>query len=633
MGGFAFGQLSLGAVLIGSFIACSVEVTEMVIIVVGVGSTREWKSTIFGAASGLLVLVVLIAGLGEALSLVPINPLRVAIGALLLTFGLQWLRQGVIGVAADGFSGGEDEEEATAAGGDRKGVLDWTAWLLAFKGVTLEGLEVAFIVIAFGAGSRGGGGGYLDALVGAAAAFVVVGTAGLLALKWVKKVPGRSLKFGVGGLISTFGTYWAMEGLGVHWPGGRLSLAWMYALFLGLSLVLAALARRGVLGPAPAPTVLSDTGPALLGVAPASAASVQRYQRLRGLAPTGNVDASTQAAMRAERAERAGDGVNPGVVGVDAADPEQVQQVQRRFGLAVTGTVDAATRGALRVMQHPAVLDPLDESAVRRFQQDHDVTVTGRVDDETRAAARAVSAELSRSGSDDDEGRPDPLQAYEGLDAADAGSVRRFQAAFHLEPDGVIGQETRGALRAARALLGPAAGASPRSGGVARADAVPGPGGAGDAGPDPADTAAVRAFQRGYHIEPTGDVDTQTRRALRWEREHLLGVDVSSPGSVREFQRRHGLNPDGVVGPRTQAAMRAARLARQPDDSEPGERYGRARRHAAGFGVGLDPADPESVRGFQRNHHLRDDGIVGPQTQAALRAVRAELYDHQEAGR
>ncbi len=636
MSGFAFGQLTLGAVLIGSFIACSVEVTEMVIIVVGVGSTREWKLTIVGAASGLLVLVVLIAGLGQALSLVPINPLRVAIGALLLTFGLQWLRQGVIGVAADGFAGGEEEEEVSGPDAERQGVLDWTAWLLAFKGVTLEGLEVAFIVIAFGAGSRGGGGGYLNALVGAAAAFVVVGAAGLLALNWVKKVPGRSLKFAVGGLISTFGTFWAMEGLGVHWPGGRLSLAWMYALFLGLTLVLTALARRGVLGPAPMPSVLGDTGPAgPLGVAPASVASVQQYQRLRGLAPTGNVDARTQAAMRAERAEQAeqaGGGVHPDAAGVDAADPEQVKQLQRRFGLPVTGTVDAATRGALRVVQLPGVLDPLDEPAVRRFQQDHELAVTGRVDDETYLAARAVSAELTGSADGDDGGRPDPWEAYGGLDAADPESVRRFQHAFHLEPDGLIGAETRGALRAARAMLGSPAAAPPPSRERAGADAAHGSTAPDGTGPDPADHAAVQAFQRGYRIEPTGNIDGETRQALRWEREHVLGVDVSSPESVRGFQRRHGLNPDGVVGPQTQAAMRAARRARQPAGIQPGERYGRARRHAAGFGVGLDGADPESVRAFQRDHHLRDDGIVGPETQAALRAVRAERRDHQEAG-
>lgn len=304
------------------------------------------------------------------------------------------------------------------------------------------------------------------------------------------------------------------------------------------------------------------------------------------------------------------------------------------MGLAVTGTVDAATRGALRVLQHPGVLDPLDEEAVRRFQRGHDLAVTGRVDEETLAAARAVSGERPGSGGDDDEGRPDPREAFEHLDAADAGSVRRFQRAFLLEEHGVIDEPTRGALRAARAVLRPSlAGTGPASEEPAAAGASPGPGGAEDPGPDPADAGAVRAFQRDYGIEQTGDVDGETREALRWEREHVLGVDVSSAESVRDFQRRHGVDPDGVVGPQTQAAMRAARLARQPAGADPGRRYGRARRHAAGFGTGLDPADAESVRAFQRGHHLRDDGIIGPLTQAALRAVRAERQSTREVER
>ncbi len=246
------GHLAVNSVLIGSFVACTVEVTEMVIIVVGVGTTRGWRSTLVGAGCGLLLLAMLVGGLGQALSLVPIDPLRVAIGALLLTFGLQWVRQGVVRVAADGFRGpDEEEEEAPDADGSSSDRIDWTAWLLAFKGVTLEGLEVAFIVIAFGAGSRGGSGGYLSAIVGAAAAFVIVGTASFLAIDRLRKVPGRVLKFGVGGLITTFGTFWALEGLGVHWPAGRVSLAWLYALFLGATVALSILARRSLLGPAP----------------------------------------------------------------------------------------------------------------------------------------------------------------------------------------------------------------------------------------------------------------------------------------------------------------------------------------------------------------------------------------------
>ncbi len=250
----------LGPVLIGSFVACSVEVIEMVIIVVGVGVARGWRSTLIGAGSGLVLLVGIVAGLGQALSLVPIDTLRVVIGALLLTFGLQWLTKGVLGVAADGFTGGGEEEDEVEPSDGSGGGMDWTAWLLAFKGVLLEGLEVAFIVIAFGAGSGGTSSDYLPAYVGAGAAFVIVGVIGALAVGSLEKVPGRVLKFGVGGLLSTFGTFWAMEGLGVSWPGERLSILGLYAVYLAATFALAGLARRGLIGPAPASSATAGSG-------------------------------------------------------------------------------------------------------------------------------------------------------------------------------------------------------------------------------------------------------------------------------------------------------------------------------------------------------------------------------------
>jgi uncharacterized membrane protein len=241
------GSIGLNAVLVGAFVASSVEMIEMVIIVVGVGATRGWRSTLIGAGAGLVLLVGIILGLGQALQLIPINVVRVIIGSLLLTFGLQWLRKGVVQVAADGFTGGGGEE--VDASGDRRGsVVDWTAFVLSFKGVLLEGLEIAFIVVAFGAGS---GHGYGSAVVGALAAFALFGTAGFIAKGRLEQMPGRTLKFAVGGLLSTFGTFWALEGLGVHWPGEDLSLIWLYALFLSTTFALMAAARAGLMGPAP----------------------------------------------------------------------------------------------------------------------------------------------------------------------------------------------------------------------------------------------------------------------------------------------------------------------------------------------------------------------------------------------
>lgn len=264
-----------GAVLVGSFAGAAVETTEMVIIVVGVGASRGWRATSFGAVSGLVILAGLIAGLGQALSLIPIDTVRIAIGALLLTFGLQWLRKGITRVARQGLWGSAQQEGAADAGA-RDG-FDWTAFVLAFKGVLLEGLEIAFIVVAFGAGS----GSYGNALIGAGAAVVLIGGLGLLVRGQLEKLPGRTLKFLVGGLLTTFGTFWGLEGLGVHWPAGDLSLAGLYPFYLLLSFALLPLVRRGVLAGRP-------------GAGPASGAAYPSSP-----APPGSVQAAGPARGRA----------------------------------------------------------------------------------------------------------------------------------------------------------------------------------------------------------------------------------------------------------------------------------------------------------------------------------------------
>ena len=251
--------------------------------------------------------------------------------------------------------------------------------------VLLEGLEVAFIVVAFGAGggNHGSGGtasgasGYGAAYIGAAAAFLFIGALGLLAKRQLQRVPGRTLKFGVGGLLSTFGTFWALEGLGVHWPGDDLSLALLYALYPSSTFALMFGVRAGVLGPVPL-SVLHDPGPAgPSGLAPASEVSIRDSRRQHGLAVDGVVGAGTQAAIRAVRALGRGD-LNVASVGVDAADPEAIKVLQRRLDLPISGQIDGMTRGALRLVQHPGFVDPVSEQAVRRFQRDHGLEQSGR---------------------------------------------------------------------------------------------------------------------------------------------------------------------------------------------------------------------------------------------------------------
>ena len=235
------------AVLITTFLASAVEAIEMVTIVVGVGATRGWRSTLVGVASGFGVLAVVVVVLGAALSQVPIGPLRLIVGALLLTFGLQWFRKGIMRVAARGLAGigGQDPHEAAEWTGPG---MDWTAWFLAFKGVVLEGLEVAFIVVTFGAGANQLG----VAVFAGVGAIIIVGGIGFALHQTVRQIPRSLLQLIVGILLSTFGTFWAIEGLGIDWPGGDAAIPVLLALYAVTALTYITLERNRALGLRPA---------------------------------------------------------------------------------------------------------------------------------------------------------------------------------------------------------------------------------------------------------------------------------------------------------------------------------------------------------------------------------------------
>jgi uncharacterized membrane protein len=214
------------SVFVVAFLGAAVEVIEMAIIVVGVGTIRGWRSTWLGAGAGLGVLAALVVALGTALQAVPIDLLRLLIGALLLIFGLQWLRKGIQRVSANGLRG-MGRRDATAESIPASGV-DWTAFVLAFKGVLLEGLEVAFIVISVGLAAQA----LSIAALAAALAFVVIVGAGLLARRWVERVPRSALQLVVGTLLSSFGTFWSVQGLGVSWPGNDLAILLLVGWYL-----------------------------------------------------------------------------------------------------------------------------------------------------------------------------------------------------------------------------------------------------------------------------------------------------------------------------------------------------------------------------------------------------------------
>ena len=232
--------------VLGAFLASAVEMVEALTIVLGVGVVRGWRAPLIGVGAALATLAALIAALGPALSVVPIDTLRLIVGVLLLVFGLQWLRKAIL--RASGYKALHDEDaifrqerdEAARAGHEHRAGLDWYAFTVAFKGVLLEGLEVVFIVIAFG--SAQGELGY--AALGAAAALLLVVAAGLLAHRPLARVPENTIKFAVGLLLTSFGCFWSGEGAGVHWPGGEVFLLGVVAFFSVVAFALVSALRH-----------------------------------------------------------------------------------------------------------------------------------------------------------------------------------------------------------------------------------------------------------------------------------------------------------------------------------------------------------------------------------------------------
>ena len=209
------------------FLACMVEAVEATTIVLAAGTTRDWRSALRGVGAGLVVLAVIVAALGPALSAVPLRPLRLVVGGLLLIFGLQWLRKAIL--RASGYKALHDEtqisadEVAAARGADRRsraGVPDWYAFTISFKGVVLEGLEVAFIALTFGSNQHD----IPLAAMAAVAAIVVVTAAAVAVRAPLARVPENTMKFAVGVMLCAFGTFWGAEGAGATWPGSDAAL-------------------------------------------------------------------------------------------------------------------------------------------------------------------------------------------------------------------------------------------------------------------------------------------------------------------------------------------------------------------------------------------------------------------------
>jgi uncharacterized membrane protein len=232
--------------VLSAFLASGVEFVEALTIVLASGLARGWRSSLAGLGAATLALAVLVAILGPALTAIPIDALRLVVGALLLVFGLQWLRKAIL--RASGYKALHDEDEIFAremaeahdAPPDERGGIDWYGFTLSFKGVLLEGLEVVFIVLTFGSAQ----GSIPLAAVGAAAALVLVAVVGVAVRAPLARVPENSMKFAVGVMLTTFGIFWSAEGAGAHWPGSDAALLGVLAFVILLSLGLVRLLRR-----------------------------------------------------------------------------------------------------------------------------------------------------------------------------------------------------------------------------------------------------------------------------------------------------------------------------------------------------------------------------------------------------
>jgi uncharacterized membrane protein len=229
-----------------AFLSSLVEAVEALTIVLAVATVRGWRPAGLGAIAGLGLLAVIVLALGPLLDHIPIRLLQLAIGILLLLFGMRWLRKAVLRAA--GFIALHDEDSAFAAetaelrDQERRHAarLDWLAGLASFKAVSLEGLEVVFIVIAVGSGH----GLLWPASFGAIGACALVAAAGFVVHRPLARVPENTLKFVVGIMLSSFGVFWTGEGLGVEWPGADFAIVIFAALFLATALTAVALARR-----------------------------------------------------------------------------------------------------------------------------------------------------------------------------------------------------------------------------------------------------------------------------------------------------------------------------------------------------------------------------------------------------
>lgn len=252
--------MNLLVAVLPAFLASIVEFVEALTIVLAVGVTRQWRSTLIGVGAAVVALAVIVLVFGTAIAvLVPIAVLRLVVGGFLVIYGLQWLDKAILRAAGAKAKHDEvaiyqrelavmkDEPPVAAVG------IDWISFTVAFKGVLLEGMEVAFIVVTFGASAGQLG----PAAIGATLAGVLVLVVGAAVHAPLARVPENGLKFAVGLMLTTFGTFWAGEGIGIDWFAGDATLIVLLGLFTVASLVGVWLVRERLLPAVAAASVSS----------------------------------------------------------------------------------------------------------------------------------------------------------------------------------------------------------------------------------------------------------------------------------------------------------------------------------------------------------------------------------------
>ena len=256
--------MNSSALFVAVFLACAVEAVEALTIVLAAGVGRDWRSALFGVGCSLTVLVLIVVALGPALTAIPLEALRLVVGGLLLIFGLQWLRKSILRAA--GLKAMHDEAAAyrnelaaaEAAPFDRRGVVtDWYSFTLSFKGVLLEGLEVVFIALTFGANQSN----IPLAAIAALSAVAVVVLAGIAVRAPLARVPENAMKFIVGVMLTSFGIFWGAEGAGAQWPGADAALLVLVPAVAVFALALVAFLRRAPGGFRSTRSVATEAGP------------------------------------------------------------------------------------------------------------------------------------------------------------------------------------------------------------------------------------------------------------------------------------------------------------------------------------------------------------------------------------